>query len=111
MSKSKKSDPPPKPACDTCGVIGQKAFAFEKNGWPEETTHLPAAANNLKTIRVIKDSGSRKFLVQQCPGCGDYFTYELDYEFLAGGSEDEESLIRLTKSEAREILKKRKHRS
>lgn len=72
---------------------------------------MPAGSGQLKTVRVLKDSGSRKKEVRQCPRCGDYFVYELDYEFLANGSEDEESLVRLTKSEARELLKKRKHRS
>ena len=89
--------------CTTCGELGAIAYGTEKAGWPEHTVRLPDAASRLETVREIENSGGRKKILQRCPTCGDHFLYRLDYEFLAGGSEDDESLRRLTRAEADEL--------
>lgn len=90
--------------CATCGELGAVVYATEKVGWPEHSAALPDAASKLETVREISRGGGRCKAVRRCPTCGDYFFYELDYEFLAGGSEDDESLRRLTVEQAEALL-------
>ena len=40
----------------------------------------------------------------RCPVCGIYYQYRCTYEYLVNGSEDEETLTRLTPSQARAFL-------
>ena len=90
------------PRCPTCGQL-DGASAASKDGWPELATSLPPGAGALVTIRTLLDTGSRKRLVQQCPACHAYFLYEVGYEFLANGSENEETLRRISAAEARDL--------
>lgn len=89
--------------CSLCGALRQEETSFFKGGWPQDDSPLPAQAANLKTIQVIKDEGSRKKLIQRCPECLALFLYELDYIFLTNGSEDTETLRRITKEEAAQL--------
>ena len=78
--------------------------AAQKWGWEEDDTYLPAAANQLITVRDFRPYGSRKLRLQQCRECGCYYLYQTDYEYLVNGSEDEETLTRLTQEQAVEYL-------
>ena len=65
---------------------------------------LPRAAYKLILVHDMTRNGSRKKEVKQCPECKTYYFYRTDYEFLAGGSEDEEYLTRLSDEEAQGYL-------
>ncbi len=88
------------PSCNLCGALRQEETSFFKGGFPEDDSPLPRQAANLKTIRVIMDEGSRKKLIQRCPECLSLFLYQLDYIFLTNGSEDTETLRRISAEEA-----------
>jgi len=92
--------PEPGRWCGICGELSDEEWARQKWGWPENNTFLPAAAHHPIVVRDFDPYASRKRQLQQCPGCGGYFLYQTDYEYLANGSEDEEHLTRLTDEEA-----------
>ena len=92
--------------CRICSRLLDEHYAFQKYGWPEDDTHLPDAASHLRVVRDFRPYDSRKLQLWQCPECGAYYLYRTDYEFLAGGSEDEEFLTRLTNDEAAEHLQR-----
>jgi protein-arginine kinase activator protein McsA len=89
--------------CSICSQIADEETADQKHGDEENNTYLPVASHELK---VIKDFtyGSRQKQLKRCPECKTYYFYRTDYEFLIGGSEDEEYLNRLTDAEAKKYL-------
>jgi hypothetical protein len=94
----------PQKKCRVCSSLLDAEYAFQKYGWPHDNTYMPIASDGLKVVRDFRPYGSRKLQLQQCPECGTYFLYRTDYEYLAGGSEDEEFLTRLTGEQATEYL-------
>lgn len=96
------------PGCSICSKLADKEFAMQKYGWEDDNTYLPAAANQLCEIFDFKPHSSRKKILKQCKECGAYYLYETDYEYLVNGSEDEETLSRLSKKEAEEYLREAK---
>lgn len=90
--------------CAICTNLENEEYAFQKYGWPEDDTFLPAAAARLLTVRNLSPHGSRVLLLKRCPECGTYYLYRTDYEYLVNGSEDEEFLTRLTIEQAAEYL-------
>lgn len=89
-----------------CGQLLNEEYAFQKYGWPQADTYLPAASGQLKIIKDFRPYNSRKLQLRQCSGCETYYLYRTDYEFLVNGSEDEEFLTRLTQAEAAEYLQR-----
>jgi len=87
--------------CSICSQLDDYQRGDQKNGKEAEDSFLPPAADKLRT--VITD-GSRRSL-RQCPECGTSYTYETEYEFLIGGSEDTQKLKRLTTEEAALYIK------
>jgi hypothetical protein len=98
----------PKP-CGTCGELGEYHRGFQKGGREEEDTFLPAASSRLKNVAETKPGQNRSPVVQRCPECGAYFLYEVEYDFLVGGSEDTQYLSRLTPEQAEKLLKRDEH--
>lgn len=94
----------PHEVCALCARLRDQEYAFQKYGREEDNTYLPAAANSLIVVLDMQPYGSRKLQLQQCPGCGTYYLYRTDYEYLVNGSEDEEFLTRLTSEQAAEHL-------
>ena len=94
----------PHARCSICSQLDDKEAAFQKYGWEEDNTYLPAAAGKLEVVKDFKPYSSRKLQLWQCPKCKTYYRYETDYEFLVNGSEDEEYLTRLSDAEAAEYL-------
>mgnify|MGYP001000294935 CR=1 FL=1 len=91
--------------CSICGDFKDREWAFQKY-YGIYNTYLPM---NIKHLLLIKDlkpgsSTSRLKNLQQCPECKTYYLYETDYEYFAGGTEDEQTLTRLTEAEAMELL-------
>lgn len=91
-------------ACAICSSLQDEEYAFQKYGWPDDDTFLPAAAAKLVVVRNLRPHGSRDLLLKQCPQCGTFYLYRTDYEYLVNGSEDEEFLTRLTPDQAAEYL-------
>jgi hypothetical protein len=91
--------------CTICSELADKESAFQKYGWEENDSYLPAAASKLTIVRDFKPHSSRKLQLQQCPECGTFYLYRSDYEYLVNGSEDEEYLTRLSDEETAEYLK------
>jgi len=90
--------------CSLCSQLADEEVAFQKYGWEQYDTHLPAAANNLKLVTDFRPYDSRQLKLLQCPACKTYYLYRTDYEFLVNGSEDEDFLTRLSDKEAAEYL-------
>ena len=103
MAKKKAASPK---TCSICSRLKDTEYAFQKYGWEEDNTYLPAVAGQLTLVKDFKPYSSRKLQLQQCPECHTYYLYETDYEFLVNGSEDEETLTRLSDEKAAEYLKK-----
>lgn len=91
--------------CKIFAALSDHEYAYQKFGWEENNTYLPAAADQLIIIKDFQPSSSRKKQIQRCPACGTFYFYQSDYEYLVNGSEDEESLIRLTIDQAEEMLR------
>lgn len=85
----------PRASCSLCSQLADREYATQKFGWEEHDTHLPAVVNQLATVRDLKPGNQRAQLLLQCPECKTYYLYKSDYEYLAGGSEDSQSLKRL----------------
>ena len=90
--------------CSICSHLKDQETASQKYGWEENDTYLPAAAALLTIVRDLKRDSSRKLQLQQCPVCGTFYLYQLDYEYLINGSEDEETLNRLSPAQAADYL-------
>ncbi len=90
--------------CSICSSLKDKEAAFQKYGWEENDTFLPAAYLHLQEVVDLKPDSSRKLKLLQCPECHTYYLYSSDYEYLVNGSEDEEYLERLTLEEAAQYL-------
>ena len=109
MAKKKKNTSKkdaPHTRCSICSKLNDDEWGFQKYGWEEDNTYLPAAAGKLEVLKDFKPYSSRKLQLWQCPTCHTYYLYETDYEFLVNGSEDEEHLKRLTDEEAARYLEK-----
>lgn len=90
--------------CPTCGPIGDYAWAQQKGGHEKDDTYLPGAAYQLTTVREIDPNARPTPSLKQCPDCKTYFLYTTEYEFLISGSEDTETISRLSAEEARKYL-------
>ena len=90
--------------CTICSSLSDQEYAFQKYGWEQDNTYLPATAGHLKVVRDFRPYASRKLQLQRCPECGTYYLYKTDYEYLVNGSEDEEFLTRLTQEQATDYL-------
>lgn len=90
--------------CATCSGLADQERAYQKYGSDDTATYLPEAAARLETVRDFRPYSSRKREVRRCPECGTYYLYETDYEYLVNGTEDEESLSRLTREQVMQLL-------
>ena len=91
-------------SCSICSQLSDREYATQKFGWEENDTHLPGAASQLTDVKELKLESSRSAYLQRCPQCGTYYLYESDYEYLAGGSEDTQTLTRLLDEESTRYL-------
>lgn len=94
----------PAGVCARCGVLRATEFASQKGGWEDRDTFLPPAWRDLEVVRDFRPHDPRSIQLLRCPGCGAWFLYRTQYEYLAGGSEDEQWLFRLEPDRARDIL-------
>lgn len=91
-------------ACEICSKLAERESAYQKFGWEEHDTRLPEAAGRLVVVKDFKPGSERMKQLWQCPLCGGFYLYETDYEYLVNGSEDEQTLTRLSVGEAAQFL-------
>ena len=95
----------PRTQCDVCSSLSESEYGYSKYGWPDRAINLPDAFGSLVMVKdLLPLGGDRKLLLYRCPGCGAWFLYRSDYEYLTNGTEDEEFLTRLSEEEAAEYL-------
>lgn len=86
--------------CSTCDVLGQRVFGVWKDAdpaWSGRQTDVPSdVRERLEYVAGDEHTTSRGLGLFRCRGCGAFFEWERSYEFFVGGSEDEESYVRLT---------------
>lgn len=97
-------DEAPRTQCDVCSSLSESEFGFSKYGWPDHGVDLPDAAAALVLVKDLKPLSNRSMQLWKCPGCGAWFLYRTDYEYLTNGTEDEQFLTRLSDEEAAEYL-------
>ena len=91
--------------CDVCSSLSESEYGYSKYGWLDHAINLPDAFGSLVMVKNLKPlSGDRQLLLYRCPGCGAWFLYRSDYEYLTNGTEDEQFLTRLSEEEAAEYL-------
>ncbi len=86
--------------CEICTQLSDEERGYQKFGWPENDVDLPAAVGRLEVVRELSQGGSRERTLMRCPLCGTRYLYSTDYEYLVNGTEDEQTLRRLTDAEA-----------
>ena len=86
--------------CNLCSGLKDIEFAEQKFGSYYPDIHLPDTAEKLTLIRNFNGHSDRQLQLKQCPECKTYYLFESDYEYFAGGSEDEQKLSRLNDIEA-----------
>lgn len=92
--------------CSICTGLSDSHYAFQKYGWEEDNSYLPAAAHRLLLVRDLQPHSGRALQLKQCPECHTYYLYRTDYEYLVNGTEDEEFLTRLADGDAAAYLPK-----
>jgi len=90
--------------CEICPKLADRESACQKFGWEEHDTRLPEVAGRLVMVKDFKPGSERMKQVWQCPLCGGYYLYETDYEYLVNGTEDEQTLTRLSVEVAAQVL-------
>lgn len=90
--------------CTCCGSLRDHHSALQNAARPEEDTFLPAASDDLKTVKEINVRGERMTSVLQCPQCAAWFLYLSTYEYLATGSEQGQELRRISFEHAQSRL-------
>lgn len=98
------ADHPPHAGCRTCGMLGERERGFQKIGREAEATHLPPAVSRLRVVRELTPGSGGTLQLRQCPDCSTYYLLREAYEFLYGGSEEEQELTRLSTAAAAEYL-------
>lgn len=90
--------------CEICSELSGVERSFEKYGWPGDTQRLPSPVSRLEPAESTEGYNNERHHVKRCPLCGTFYKYDLTYEYLVNGSEDEETLKRLTPTESRRFL-------
>lgn len=102
--RTRKPAPPRHASCSICSGLGAYHHGFQKYGREDEDTFLLVISSRLQNVKEIDPGRRPTETLQKCPECGTYYLYTTEYEFLATGSEDEQTLSRLTDEEAARYL-------
>jgi hypothetical protein len=81
---------PASATCAVCREVDDSSYALSTAANPDS---LPPACARLIPPELCHEN--RCYEEFRCPGCGTGYVYERGYEFLVGGTEDEETLTRL----------------
>lgn len=84
--------------CEICSNLKEYERAVSNLLWFDQTEELPAAA-----ARLVNR--------ERCPICGTFYKHTVENDFGVGGSEDKETLTRLTFAQAKASLKAAEYES
>jgi hypothetical protein len=90
----------------TCRIYSQlshREMGTQTHGRSEEDTFLPKIAEELKHLRSLRPGDTSSPEVKQCPLCGTHYLFRDTYEYLATGSEDCQTLERLSDEEVAKL--------
>ncbi len=93
--------------CSICSRLGEREQSFIKYGWDEGSFTLPEAAGKLIAAEPVITSERENHHIKRCPECGCFYRYDSCHEYFINGTEDEETLERLTDDQALEIIRSR----
>ena len=97
MPQSAQSPTAPHLTCSICRGIPDRCRSFDKGGETVENT-IPPAVNRLEVVGAPfyqqEFTHSNRCLLR-CPECGTFYEWDFEYEYLAGGSEDDLTITRL----------------
>lgn len=91
-------------ACRICSQLNEKEYASQKYGWEENDTSLPEVFLELECVKDLKPNSDRLLKLFHCPLCNTYYLYATGYEYLVNGSEDFQSLTRLSPEKSINII-------
>jgi hypothetical protein len=86
--------------CPICSQLKDVETSFSKYLAPDYDRPLPAAATQLQVVPWLEGEAPERNHVRRCPACASLYNYLLSSEYMVNGSEDEETLTRLTPAEA-----------
>lgn len=89
--------------CRICSQLRDHESGCQTHGRPEEDTFLPKIRGELKHVRSIRPDDASSPELKRCPLCGTHYLYEDVYEYFATGSEDTQTLRRLSDEEAAKL--------
>jgi len=90
--------------CAVCDELGHLEYGAQKGGRPDDDRFIPRAMDRLVEVRDLGSDGSREHRLLRCPECHRYFRYDTDYEFIVPGTEDSQSLARLSDDQAAALI-------
>ena len=90
--------------CGLCSRLPDTDYSFSKYGWPDHDVSMSPDSNRLIDVDKGKPGYDDRHHLLQCPECGTYYQYDYTYEYLVNGSEDEETITRLTPVRVRDRL-------
>jgi hypothetical protein len=87
-------------ACEICRAIPDVSRLLDIPGREISYGGYPPAFAHLEDLIEVSD----RITLKRCPRCGRLYEDRYDYEYLAGGSEDEYTLTRLNRQQALALL-------
>ncbi len=90
--------------CGICSRLPDTDYSFSKYGWPEHDVSMSPDCIHLADIDNGKTGYDERHHLLQCPECGTFYQYDYTYEYLVNGSEDEETITRLTPVRVRDRM-------
>ena len=95
--------------CSICRDIPDRCRSFDKGSETVENT-IPSAVSKLAIVGAPfyhQETSHSNWCLLRCPECGTCYDWDFEYEYLAGGSEDDLTVTRLSPEEgeakAREV--------
>jgi len=101
--KSKPILPAANDTCSICRDIPQRTGEFWKGG-DLQGSSMPAAAAKLEIVGwpyFNDDTSSSNQCIKRCPECGTIYRWDMEYEYLVNGSEDDITLTRLNDADGK----------
>jgi hypothetical protein len=93
-------------ACTICRDIPQHSREFWKGG-DLQGNNMPAATAKLEIIGwpyYNDDTSSSNQCFKQCPECGTVYQWDMEYEYIVNGSEDDITLTRLNEADGKAAI-------
>ena len=87
--------------CSICKDLESSNSAYQETRDPEGNSYLPEASEKLEYIWKVE---SRTGGIKKCPQCNQLYSYEASYEWFTNGTEDEQHLERISKTNVKKII-------